>query len=217
MLPDLNLFATEAPTRRPKATKGTPGDPQNTPESQSETLLSMPRRSKGPHRTLQETPKRRPRHPRGAFGASFWPHFGSLDGSLDGSLIFHGFVMLFASLFELMLAPFSIPKLIMFVIQFCMFFYCVSTPFFFNFTSIFKDDAQLIHARIERVNFVISSVSPAREADFQEPGLSKNIKTSSKICPKIHPKKTKKNDRKTPPNTYLKILKKPPKMKQKTG
>ena len=129
LLPVLRHFATEAPTRRPKATKGTPWDPQNTPESHSEALLSTPRRPKRPHRTPQETPKRRPRHPRGAFWASFWPHFGSLDGSLDESLIFYGFVTLFGSLFELMLAPFSIQKLIIFIIKCSMFFIVFRLPF----------------------------------------------------------------------------------------
>ena len=147
--------------------------------------------------------------------ASFWPHFGSLDGSLDGCLIFHCFLMLFGSLFEPILAPFSIPKLIIFVIMFCMFFHCFSTPFFFNFTSIFQGDSHR-HSSPNRNN----SLRDFERLAYTRRSFSRIrvIKNHSKIFKKLSenpPEKSKKNHSKIPPKTYLKIIKKPLKMKPK--
>ena len=51
-------------------------------------------------------------------------------------------------------------------------------------------------ARIEKVNFVILSVSPAREAHFQESGLSNIIQKIFENLSKDPPEQTKKNYRK---------------------
>ena len=134
---------------------------------------------------------------------------------MNGCLSFHGFFILFGSMFDPMLAPFFIQKGIIFVSQICMFFYCCSTPFFFNFTSVFKGDSH-------------QSSRPNRNGslrDFERLACTRRsfsrirvIKNRSKIFENPSenpPEKTKKNHRKIPPKTYLKIIKKPSKMKPK--
>ena len=113
------------------------GHPRRPPKHPRESIRDPPEHAKAPQETPQDTPgdpQEAPKAPQGSLLslilASFWPHFGSLGESLDGCLIFRVFLMLFGSLFEPILAPFSIQRLIIFVIQFCMCFYCVFDSLF---------------------------------------------------------------------------------------
>ena len=63
--------------------------------------------------------------------------------------------------------------------------------------------------RIEKVHFVNLSVSPAREAHFEESELSKIIQKIFGNLSRNPPETTKNNDRKIHPKTYLPINKKP--------
>ena len=71
-------------------------------------------------------------------------------------------------------------------------------------------------AKIEKVHFVNLSVSPAREAHFEESELSKTIQNILENLSRNPPERAKKNDQKIPQNRYvptdqqqpLKIIKK---------
>ena len=160
--------ATGHPIRPPGDPKVPPGDPPGHAKARQETPQDPPR-----------DPQGQPKAPQGSLLslilASFWPHFGSLDGSLDGCLIFHCFLMLFGSLFEPILAPFSIPKLIISVIKVCMFFYCFSTPFFFNFTSIFQGDSHR-HSSPNRNNSLRDFERLHETLIFKNQGYQKSFK-----------------------------------------
>ena len=64
-------------------------------------------------------------------------------------------------------------------------------------------------ARIEKVYFVDLSVSPAREAHFEESELSQIIQNILEDLSRKPPEKAKKNDQKIPQDPYLQIHKKP--------
>ena len=134
---------------------------------------------------------------------------------MDGCLIFHRFFMLFGSLFEPIWAQCSIPKMHHCCYYVLHVFYCCSTPFFFNFTSIFQGDSHR-HSSPNRNN----SLRDFERLAYMRRSFSRIrvIKNHSKIFKKLSenpPEKSKKNHSKIPPNTYLKIIKKPLKMKPK--
>ena len=165
--------------------------PQETPQDTPRAPRDPPEHAKAPQETPQDTPgdpQEAPKAPQGSLRSFILSSFWVPGWVIGWESHFHGFVMLLGSLFELILAPFSIQKLIIFVIQSCMFFYCVSTPFFFNFTSIFKGDSHQISRPNRNGSLRVFERLPARDAHFQEPGLSKIIQNSLEICPKIYPK-----------------------------
>ena len=114
--------------------------PQETPQDTPRALRDPPEHAKAPQETPQDPPgdpQEAPKAPQGSLLsrslAAFWRHFGSRGGPLDGCLIFHGFLMLFGSLVEPILVPFSIQKCIIFVSLFCMFFVLFFDSLFLQF------------------------------------------------------------------------------------
>ena len=115
--------------------------------------------------------------------------------------------MLFGSLFNPILAHVSIQKLIIFLFNFaCICIVCrlPFSPISHPFLKAIRIKSQV---KIEKVHFVNLSVSPAREAHFEESELSKTIQNILENLSRNPPEKAKKNDQKIPQNTYLQINK----------